>query len=59
MASGGISFRSAISLRRTLYGQGGTQQMHGAPVQGSSPAPKDFLSQFGPEVTDKNTLVRK
>jgi len=44
---------------RTLYGQGGTQQMHGAPVQGSSPAPKDFLSQFGPEVTDKNTLVRK
>src|SRR6516165_2143099 len=44
---------------RTLYGQGGTQQMHGAPVQGSSPAPKDFLSQFGPEVSDKNTLVRK
>jgi hypothetical protein len=43
---------------RTVY-QSGTQQMHGAPVQGSSPAPKDFLSQFGPEVTDKNTLVRK
>ena len=44
---------------RVLYGQGGTQQMHGAPVQGSSPKPVDLLSQFGSEVTDKNTLVRK
>ena len=29
---------------RTLYGQGGTQQMHGAPVQGSTPAPRDTLA---------------
>ena len=44
---------------RVFYGQGGTQQMHGAPAQGSSPKPVDLLSQFGSEVTDKNTLVRK
>jgi hypothetical protein len=44
---------------RTLYGQGGTQQQYGAPVQGNAPQGRDIFSQFPPEVTDKNTLVRK
>ena len=43
---------------RTVY-RTGTQQMHGAPVQGQSPGQRDILSEFGREVTDKNTLVRK
>jgi hypothetical protein len=44
---------------RTLYGQGGAQQMYGSPVQGQSPGQRDILSEFGPEVTDKSPLVRK
>jgi hypothetical protein len=43
---------------RTVY-RSGYQGQHGAPVQGSSPKPVDLLSQFGSEVSDKNTLVRK
>ena len=43
---------------RTVY-RTGTQQMHGAPVQGQSPGQREILSEFGREVTDKNTLVRK
>jgi hypothetical protein len=44
---------------RTLYGQSGTQSVHGPVVQGSAPGQRDILSEFGREVTDKNTLVRK
>jgi hypothetical protein len=36
----------------------GTQMMHGAPVQGSAPAPRDILSEFGPE-SNPSSLVRK
>ena len=44
---------------RTLYGQSGTQSVHGSVAQGQSPGQRDILSEFGREVTDKNTLVRK
>ena len=44
---------------RTLYGQGGTQAVHGAPVAGSTPAARDILSEFGREPVDKSPLVRK
>jgi hypothetical protein len=44
---------------RVLYGQGGTQQMHGAPVQGQSPGRRDILSEFGREPTSQDSLVRK
>jgi hypothetical protein len=44
---------------RVLYGQGGTQSVHGPVAQGSAPGQRDILSEFGREVTDKNTLVRK
>ena len=39
----------------------GSQGQHGAPVQGSSPAgqPRDILSAFGPEPTDKSPLVER
>jgi hypothetical protein len=42
---------------RTTY-RSGYQSMHGAPVQGSTPAPRDILSQFGPE-SNPASLVRK
>ena len=32
---------------RTLYGQGGTQSVHGPVVQGQSPGQRDILSEFG------------
>jgi hypothetical protein len=32
---------------RTLYGQSGMQQMHGAPVQGQAPGRRDILSEYG------------
>jgi len=51
--------KGGVGTGRTLYGQGGTQQMHGAPVQGNAPQGRDIFAQFPPEVTDKNTLVRK
>src|SRR5207244_13108609 len=34
---------------RILHGQAGSQGTHGRPVQGSAPAPRDILSEFGPE----------
>ena len=37
----------------------GSQSRHGAPVQGSTPTPRDILSEYGREVTDKGTLVRR
>jgi hypothetical protein len=44
---------------RTLYGQGGTQSQHG-PVAGPAPMRgRDIFGGFPPEVSDKNTLVRK
>jgi hypothetical protein len=43
---------------RTLYGQGGTQQMHGAPVQGSTPAPRDTLAEYGRDAPAA-TMVQK
>jgi hypothetical protein len=33
---------------RTTY-PSGYQALHGAPVQGSTPKPRDILSEFGPE----------
>jgi hypothetical protein len=33
---------------RTVY-RSGYQAMHGAAVQGSTPAPRDILSEFGPD----------
>jgi hypothetical protein len=42
---------------RTIY-KTGYQSMHGDPVQGSTPAPKDILSQFGPD-SPASSLVRK
>jgi hypothetical protein len=37
----------------------GSQATHGPVVQGNAPQGRDIFSQFPPEVTDKNTLVRK
>jgi hypothetical protein len=37
----------------------GTQSTHGPVVQGNAPQGRDIFSQFPPEVSDKNTLVRK
>jgi hypothetical protein len=42
---------------RTVMARG-TNAMHGAPVQGSTPAPRDILSQVGPE-SNPASLVRK
>jgi hypothetical protein len=42
---------------RTIYKSGG-QGIHGAPVQGSTPAPKDILSEYGPETTDGSAMRR-
>ena len=35
---------------RTLYGQSGSQKMHGSPAPGYSPPRKDILSDYGPEI---------
>ena len=51
--------KGGVGAGRTLYGQGGTQQMHGAPVQGQSPGRRDILSEFGREPTSQDSLVRK
>jgi hypothetical protein len=42
---------------RTVY-RSGTQQMHGAPVQGSTPAPRDTLAEFGRDAPAA-TMVQK
>ena len=44
---------------RTLYGQGGTQSVHGPVVQGQSPGQRDILSEFGREPTDRSPLVER
>ena len=43
---------------RTVY-RTGTQQMHGAPVQGSTPAPRDILSEFGGESNPASAVKRR
>jgi hypothetical protein len=43
---------------RTIY-RAGTEAVHGSVVQGSPPGRRDILSEFGAEVSDKATLVRK
>jgi hypothetical protein len=40
--------RGSPGAGRTVHASG-SQGQHGAPVQGSSPAPRDILSEFGPE----------
>jgi hypothetical protein len=39
----------------------GSQSLHGAPVHGSTPPgqPRDILSAFGPEPTDRSPLVER
>jgi hypothetical protein len=45
---------------RTIY-HSGTQAVHGPVVAGSTPAgqPRDILSGFGPEPTDRSPLVER
>jgi len=43
---------------RTLYGQGGTQSVHGPVVQGQSPGQRDILSEFGRDAPAA-TMVQK
>jgi hypothetical protein len=47
-----------VGTGRTIY-KSGYQSLYGQVVQGSSPGRRDILSEFGEEVTDKATLVRK
>jgi hypothetical protein len=37
---------------RTIY-KSGYQSLHGAPVQGSTPTPRDTLAEFGPEISGR------
>jgi hypothetical protein len=43
---------------RTTY-RTGYQGQHGAPVQGSTPTPKDTLAEYGPETSSRGSLVRR
>jgi hypothetical protein len=43
---------------RTTY-RAGYQGQHGAPVQGSTPTPKDTLAEYGPETSSRGSLVRR
>ena len=50
--------KGGVGTGRTIY-RSGYQGTHGQVVQGSSPGRRDTLAEFGPEVSDKATLVRK
>jgi hypothetical protein len=43
---------------RTIH-RTGYQGMHGSPVQCSTPAPRDILSQFGPEANPASLVRRR
>lgn len=43
-----LNSKSAPGQGRTIHGCG-SQGTHGSPAPGSSPAPRDILSSFGPE----------
>jgi hypothetical protein len=43
---------------RTTY-RTGYQGLHGAPVQGSTPTPRDTLAEYGPETSSRGSLVRR
>jgi hypothetical protein len=41
---------TALNVKRTNYGQSGSQGCHGQPAPGNAPAKnRDILSEFGPE----------
>jgi hypothetical protein len=47
-----------VGTGRTIY-KSGYQSLYGQAVQGSPPGRRDILSEFGAEVSDKASLVRK